>query len=104
MISGDVNGNNQADSGDCGLLLVKGGIIGIEGVTFQYGYLSNNDAKSNECGSGIYINGNVNSTSVELTDCIIRDCKTEAVNGQGGVAGGTAILIASGSSKCEVSG
>ena len=69
------------------------------GVTFQYGYLSNNDAKSNECGSGIYINGNVNSTSVELTDCIIRDCKTEAVNGQGGVAGGTAILIASGSSK-----
>ena len=30
---------------------------------------------------------------------IIRDCKTEAVNGQGGVAGGTAILIASGSSK-----
>lgn len=99
VISGDVNGNNQADSGDCGLLLVKGGIIGIEGVTFQYGYLSNNDAKSNECGSGIYINGNVNSTSVELTDCIIRDCKTEAVNGQGGVAGGTAILIASGSSK-----
>ena len=32
VISGDVNGNNQADSGDCGLLLVKGGIIGIEGV------------------------------------------------------------------------
>ena len=66
---------------------MKGGIIGIEGVTFQYGYLSNNDAKSNECGSGIYINGNVNSTSVELTDCIIRDCKTEAVNGQGRSSG-----------------
>ena len=46
VISGDVNGNNQADSGDCGLLLVKGGIIGIEGVTFQYGYLSNNDGFS----------------------------------------------------------
>lgn len=99
VISGDVNGNNQADSGDCGLLLVKGGIIAIEGVTFQYGYLSNNDAKSGEGGSGIYINGNVSSTSVELTDCIVRDCKTEAVNGAGGIAGGTAMLIVSGCSK-----
>ena len=88
----------MSETGGLGVIIRKD-IKGIEGVTFQYGYLSNNDAKSNECGSGIYINGNVNSTSVELTDCIIRDCKTEAVNGQGGVAGGTAILIASGSSK-----
>lgn len=32
VISGDVNGNKQADAGDCGLLLVKKGHITIEGV------------------------------------------------------------------------
>lgn len=35
VISGDVNGNKQADAGDCGLLLVKKGYIAIEGVTFS---------------------------------------------------------------------
>ena len=37
VISGDVNGNNQADSGDCGLLLVKGGIIGLKELLFNMG-------------------------------------------------------------------
>ena len=37
VISGDVNGNNQADSGDCGLLLVKGGILGLKGLLFNMG-------------------------------------------------------------------
>lgn len=35
VISGDVNGNKQADAGDCGLLLVKKGHIAIEGLLFS---------------------------------------------------------------------
>lgn len=37
VISGDVNGNNQADSGDCGLLLVKGGLLGLKELLFNMG-------------------------------------------------------------------
>ena len=77
VISGDVNGNKQADAGDCGLLLVKKGHIAIEGVTFQYGYVSEADASATECGSGIYVSGSASDTSIELTDCVIRDCSRE---------------------------
>ena len=83
----------MSETGGLGVIIRKD----IKAIKGGYSLLSEGTDLTN--GSGIYINGNVNSTSVELTDCIIRDCKTEAVNGQGGVAGGTAILIASGSSK-----
>ncbi len=94
IISGDVNGNKQADAGDCGLLLVKKGIIGIEGVTFQYGYVSEADASTTECGSGIYVSGSAGDTSVELTDCVIRDCKSTVTTSL--KQGGAAVFILSG--------
>lgn len=85
IFSGDINRNKKADAGDCGLLLVKMGFISIEGVTFQHGYASKDDK---DCGSGIYVDGSIQSTSIELTDCIIRDCKSDisATNPQGGPA------------------
>lgn len=94
VFSGDVNGNKQADAGDCGLLLVKKGFIGIEGVTFQYGYVSEADASSTECGSGIYVSGSASDTSVELTDCVIRDCKSTVTTSL--KQGGPAVFILSG--------
>lgn len=97
VISGDVNGNKQADTGDCGLLLIKKGIIAFEGVTFQYGYVSESDASSNECGSGIYVGGNANDTSIELTNCIIRDCKSTVTTSL--KQGGAAIFVFSGQAR-----
>lgn len=94
VISGDVNGNKQADAGDCGLLLIKKGLIAIEGVTFQYGYVSEADASTNECGSGIYMTGNANDTSIELVDCIVRDCKSAVTTAL--KQGGAAVFILSG--------
>ena len=94
VISGDVNGNKQADAGDCGLLLVKKGAIAIEGVTFQYGYVSEADASTTECGSGIYVSGSAGDTSVELTDCVIRDCKSTVTTSL--KQGGAAVFILSG--------
>lgn len=94
VISGDVNGNKQADAGDCGLLLVKKGHIAIEGVTFQYGYVSEADASAAECGSGIYVSGNAGDTSIELADCVIRDCKSEVTTTV--KQGGPAIFVLSG--------
>lgn len=94
VISGDVNGNKQADTGDCGLLLVKKGIIAIEGVTFQYGYVSEADAGTNECGSGIYVSGSTADTSLELTDCVIRDCKSTVTTSA--KQGGPAVFVLSG--------
>ena len=94
VISGDVNGNKQADAGDCGLLLVKKGHIAIEGVTFQYGYVSEADASTTECGSGIYVSGGAGDTSIELTDCVIRDC-TSAVT-TSAKQGGPAVFVLSG--------
>ena len=81
VISGDVNGNKQADAGDCGLLLVKKGHIAIEGVTFQYG-------------SGIYVSGSASDTSIELTDCVIRDCKSGVTTSA--KQGGPAVFVLSG--------
>ena len=94
VISGDVNGNKQADAGDCGLLLVKKGHIAIEGVTFQYGYVSEADASATECGSGIYVSGSASDTSIELTDCVIRDCKSGVTTSA--KQGGPAVFVLSG--------
>lgn len=94
VISGDVNGNKQADAGDCSLLLVKKGHIAIEGVTFQYGYVSEADAAATECGSGIYVSGSAADTSLELTDCVIRDCKSEITTSA--KQGGPAVFVLSG--------
>ena len=94
VISGDVNGNKQADAGDCGLLLVKKGHIAIEGVTFQYGYVSEADASTTECGSGIYVSGGAGDTSIELTDCVIRDCKSGVTTSA--KQGGPAVFVLSG--------
>lgn len=94
VISGDVNGNKQADPGDCGLLLVKKGVTMFEGVTFQHGYVSEAGVSSNEFGSGIYVNGNANDTSIELVDCVMRDCKSTVTTSS--KQGGAAIFILSG--------
>lgn len=94
VISGDVNGNKQADAGDCGLLLVKKGHITIEGVTFQYGYVSEADASTTECGSGIYVSGGAGDTSIELTDCVIRDCTSGVTTSA--KQGGPAVFVLSG--------
>lgn len=99
VISGDVNGNKQADAGDCSLLLVKKGIIGIEGVTFQYGYVSEADASATECGSGIYVSGSAGDTSLELTDCVIRDCKSAVTTSA--KQGGPAVFVLSGQVRLD---
>lgn len=97
VISGDVNGNKTADAGDCGLMIVKNGIISIEGVTFQHGYVANSDATSTDCGSGIFINGTPSSTIVELTDCVIRDCFADVSTAI--VQGGPAVFVLSGQAR-----
>ena len=95
VISGDVNGNKQADQGDCGLLVVRGGNICIDGVTFQHGFMSEEDAAATDFGSGIYVNGTPANTIIELNDCIIKNCKSTA-NGGGTKQGGSAIFALSG--------
>lgn len=97
VISGDVNGNKQADAGDCGLLVIKKGVVAFDGIIFQYGYASEAVAGSNECGSGIYVNGSVQDTSVELIDCVVRDCKSAVTSAL--KQGGAALFILSGQAR-----
>lgn len=52
--------------------------------------MSEADASTTECGSGIYVSGGAGDTSIELTDCVIRDC-TSAVT-TSAKQGGPAVL------------
>lgn len=101
VLSGDVNGNKRADEGDCNILNVMGGHISIEGCTFQYGYITEASASAKLFnGACIYVNGvNPANTSIELKDCVIRDCVSGVTNS--GNAGGAAVNIVSGFAKLD---
>ncbi len=83
IFSGDVNNNQTADEGDCGLMLIEDGMVSFDGITFQNGYV--NDTNADEWAAGLYIEGNA---VVSLTDCVIQKCKSTANTSanQGGAA------------------
>ena len=104
IFSGDVNGNNRADEGDCGLFKVTSGHVKFEGIHFRHGYLSQTHAAefAGQIGAGIYVNGSALSTSVTLIGCEFRDNITAAANNvSSSVAGGPCILVHSGMVKAR---
>ena len=94
VFSGDVNANKKADAGDCSLLVIKKGHIVMEGITLQYGYAAADITTYN---SGIYMDGAVNNTIIELHDCVIRDCVSAITNST--AQGGPAIYNLSGQAR-----
>ncbi|MBR5563971.1 MAG: right-handed parallel beta-helix repeat-containing protein [Bacteroidales bacterium] len=104
IISGDVNGNNRADDGDCGIFKVTSGNIQFEGVSFRHGYLNQETSATlaGQIGAGIYINGLPLSTSVTTINCEFRDNITGADNNvSSSVAGGPAVLVQSGNYRAK---
>lgn len=104
IFSGDVNGNNRADEGDCGIFKVTSGHIKFEAVSFRHGYLNQETSAllAGQIGAGIYINGLPLSTSVTTINCEFRDNITEADNNvSSSVAGGPAVLVHSGYFKAK---
>lgn len=97
IFSGDVNGNKKADVGDCSLLYLRKGTVLIEGITFQYGYVSQSSVTVDNFNSGIFVNGSIGNTELELRDCTIRDCISDVTT----VAkhGGAALFLESGLAK-----
>ena len=104
VFSGDVNKNNRADDGDCGLLCVYGGNSSFDGITFRNGYISEKTASAKKSGAGVFVDGDV-ETWVEFVNCRFENCVSAATTN--GIAGGAAVYVISGQARlkdCELSG
>lgn len=104
IFSGDVNGNDKADEGDCALFKVTSGHVKFEAISFRHGYLSHETSATlaGQIGAGIYINGLPASTSVTTVGCEFRDNYTAADNNVSkSVAGGPCVLVQSGFYKSK---
>jgi len=104
VFSGDVNKNNRADEGDCGLLCVYGGTSSFDGITFRNGYISEKTASAKKSGAGVYVDGDV-ETWIEFVNCRFENCVSAATTN--GLAGGAAIYVISGQARlkdCELTG
>ena len=104
VFSGDVNKNNRADEGDCGLLCVYGGHSSFDGITFRNGYINEKTASSQKSGAGVSVDGDA-ETWIEFVNCRFEDCVSAATTN--GYAGGAAVYVRSGQARlkaCEVSG
>lgn len=104
IFSGDVNGNDRADEGDCAIFKVTSGHIKFEGISFRHGYLTQDLSATlaGQIGACIYINGLPASTSVSTVGCEFKDNVTAADNNVSkSVAGGPAVLVQSGFFKAK---
>ena len=104
IFSGDVNGNDRADEGDCALIKVTGGHVNFEGISFRHGYLDQalSETLKGQIGAGIYVNGVPASTSVTVVGCEFKDNLTLADNNKNGsVCGGPGVLVQSGLFKAR---
>ena len=104
VFSGDVNKNNRADDGDCGLLCVYGGTSSFDGITFRNGYINEKTASSQKSGAGVFVDGDAD-TWVEFVNCRFEDCVSAASTP--GYAGGAAVYVKAGQARlkaCELSG
>ena len=87
IISGDINQNGKADTGDCHLMEVSAQIpAAFYGITFKHGYLET--CTHNER-PGIYIKDGGN---LELNYCKIVDC-VSAITATNATAGGAAMVL-----------
>ena len=104
VFSGDVNKNNRADEGDCGLLCILGGTSSFDGITFRNGYISEKTASAKKSGAGVFVDGDAD-TWVEFVNCRFENCVSAATTN--GIAGGAAVYVISGQARlknCELSG
>lgn len=104
VFSGDVNKNNRADEGDCGLLCVLGGTSSFDGIIFRNGYINEKTASSQKSGAGVFVDGDAD-TWVEFVNCRFEDCVSAATTS--GYAGGAAVYVKAGQARlkaCELSG
>ena len=104
VFSGDVNKNNRADEGDCGLLCVLGGTSSFDGIIFRNGYINEKTASSQKSGAGVFVDGDA-ETWVEFVNCRFEDCVSAATTP--GYAGGAAAYVKAGQARlkaCELTG
>lgn len=104
VFSGDVNKNNRADEGDCGLLCILGGTSSFDGITFRNGYMSETTASAQKSGAGVYVEGDAD-TWVEFVNCRFEDCESAASTPS--YAGGAAVYVKAGQARlkaCELTG
>ena len=104
VFSGDVNKNNRADEGDCGLLCVYGGTSSFDGIIFRNGYINEKTASSQKSGAGVFVDGDA-ETWVEFVNCRFEDCVSAASTPS--YTGGAAIYVKSGQARlkaCELTG
>ena len=104
VFSGDVNKNNRADEGDCGLLCVLGGTSSFDGIIFRNGYINEKTASSQKSGAGVFVDGDAD-TWVEFVNCRFGDCVSAATTP--GYAGGAAVYVKAGQARlkaCELTG
>lgn len=76
ILSGDLNGDGSANAGDCAIFDFTECNVQMSNLIFENGY-------AGERGSAITVHGGTDNTSVELIDCIVRNCNS----GSGGNAG-----------------
>ena len=111
VLSGDVNLNGKADSGDCSMFMVTNGNVAFDGVVFEDGYIDTvvsavnsvdgSDGSSSGASAVFGIFGAPSTTIVEVTDCVFRDnLSTAAHNGSAegktSIAGGPCAILTSG--------
>lgn len=104
VFSGDVNKNNRADEGDCGLLCVYGGNSSFDGIIFRNGYINEKTASSQKSGAGVFVDGDAD-TWVEFVNCRFEACVSAATTP--GYAGGAAVYVKAGQARlkaCELTG
>lgn len=104
VFSGDVNKNNRADEGDCGLLCVYGGTSSFDGIIFRNGYINEKTASAKKSGAGVFVDGDA-ETWVEFVNCRFENCVSAATTP--GIAGGAAVYVISGQARlkaCELTG
>ena len=76
IISGDLNADGAANVGDCSIFDFTDCDVQISDVIFEKGYAAN-------MGSAISVHGGTNDTSVELINCIVRDCNSGSTGNAG---------------------
>ena len=104
IFSGDINGNDRPDAGDCSIFKVTSGHVKFESINFRHGYLAQETSAllAGQIGACIYINGPALSTSVTTENCEFRDNRTEAANNvSASVAGGPCVLVQTGLYKAR---
>ena len=104
VFSGDVNKNNRADEGDCGLLCVLGGTSSFDGIIFRNGYINEKTASSQKSGAGVFVDGDAD-TWVEFVNCRFEDCESAATTPS--YTGGAAVYVKAGQARlkaCELTG